>query len=185
MGSAWRVGIWILILLIGIVTGLLISKFSLCEIDPKLDFGQLLQVLITLILAVLVSKWWRDQHFRSDTAKNILTDYIRSLRATQLGLRSDFRTLISGEWDDKKYREILAAFRDSSNSVLEIETTAKAVFNHDPCHKLRTELFALKSIVTSVTPSRLRALAEFGDIETAFSKFQICLAETQAAILQL
>lgn len=69
--------------------------------------------------------------------------------------------------------------------MLEIQATANAVFQRDPCDKIRAELFALKSTVTSVTPSRLRALAEFGDIEAAFSKFQICLAETQAAILQL
>jgi hypothetical protein len=32
------------------------------------------------------------------------------------------------------------AFRDGSNLVLEIETTARAVFKHNPCVKLRKAL---------------------------------------------
>lgn len=185
MGNFWRLGTGIVLVFIGVLAGLLISAFSLCEIEPKVNFGDLLQVLATLILALLVSKWWRDQHFRADTAKNILTDYIRQLRGIQLQIRCDVRALISPEWDDKKYRQILSGFRDASNNVLEIQTTANAVFRKDPTAKLRGELLSLKSIVTSMTPTRLGVLREFGEIESAFSRFQICLAETQAEILQL
>jgi hypothetical protein len=184
MGSAWRIGTGILIFLIGALAGIAVSKFSLCEIDPKIDFGNLLQILTTLILALLVSKWWRDQHFRSDAAKNILVEYVRDLRAKQAEIRIAFRILVSNDWNQTIFTRILGDFRDASNLLLEIETTARAVFNHDPCVDLRKELLGLKSRVTSLRPTRHRS-ANLGEIETAFSQFQVSLAHAQAEVLRL
>jgi hypothetical protein len=184
MGSRWRIGNGIVILLIGILLGIFVSKISLFEIEPKLDFGNLLQVLTTLILALLISKWWRDQHFRTDSAKNILLEYVRDLRAKQAEIRTAFRTLISNDWNQAVFTRILGDFRDASNLLLEIETTATTVFRHDPCVRLRKELLALKRSVTSLTPTRHRAV-NLGEIEAAFSQFHVSLAHAQTEVLRL
>jgi hypothetical protein len=185
MRSTLRIGSKILLLIIGVLLGLFLSRFSLLQLEPKLDFGHLLQVFATLLLAFVVSKWWREQHFRSDTAKKILCDYVTQLRTTVCKIRSDFQLLMATDVDDKLYPQILSGFRDASNTLLELRTTVEAVFQNDPCDELRDELISLKSAVTSVAPSKLRSQAASGDIETAFSKFQMCLARTQVGILQL
>jgi hypothetical protein len=185
MRTALRIGGWILLLLIGVLSGLFACRFSLVRIEPKMDFGNLAQVFATVFLALIVSRWWREQHFRSDTAKKLLCDYVTELRATVCKIRSDFQLLMATDEDDKLYPQILSGFREASNTLLELRITVEAVFQNDPCDELREDLISLKSAVTSVAPSKLRSHAASGDIETAFSKFQMCLARTQVAILQL
>jgi hypothetical protein len=185
MRTALRIGSGILLLFIGVLSGLVVCSFKLVRIEPKMDFGNLLQVFATLFLAFLVSNWWREQHFRSDTAKQLLCDYLTQLRATVCKIRSDFQLLMASDTDDKLYPQILSGFREASNTLLELRVTVEAVFRNDPCDELREDLLSLKSAVTSVAPSKLRSQAASGDIETAFSKFQMCLARTQVAVLQL
>ncbi len=177
-----RWGICGLLLGVGFVIGLGYASCSSIAIEPTVTIGQLLQCLVTLGLALVVSKWWRDAHFRTDTAKDLLLAGLDRVRTNAAEVEVDFKKLCSGPWVQSVFQDVITKNRLLSNSISEIDATARAVFRATPCRELRSAAFDLKRATTSVGPKTLK---QYSSIDYACARFSLAVSVTQVAILHL
>jgi hypothetical protein len=177
-----RYGIGAILVVAGFLLGLGYRYLADATIDPTITIGQLVQSLVTLLLALIVSKWWRDAHFRTDKAKDLLIDGLKRVREQGRALEDATIALCDSGWTNARYRDVIRLNRALSNTITEIDTTARGVFNATPCRALRAAALDIKRATTSGGPHQQPNRV---GVDRSFARFSVEIGSTQTQFLHL
>jgi|GEM_PF-6191608 len=176
--------VWILLAAACFFAGLFVHLWPTLKIDPKITVGEIFQAIVTLVLAIVVSRWWKAVESRNESGKRLLIELLGEARRMSGELRTDFLMLCDCDWNDQTYSRIVRGFRNLSNCIREVEIISDEIFRDDPCSDLRKNFIELKKGMTSIVPRQAVTQIEAAEAETACSKFRMTLAVAQAHVVK-
>ena len=140
------------LLLTGFVGGLVVAPVRVLEFDAKLSMGDLLNALVTLLVAVALGVIFQRNFSADRVERDLLIAQIREVGAAmkaarELVVRAYTTTTVSEDGD----REIVAAVRDLSNQLTTLDQASAQCstdYRAEPLTSARKRYTEFRRLVT-------------------------------------
>jgi len=130
----------------GMLIGILLIDYSFISVVCEITVGEIVTLLCTVLLAFLVSKWWRDSQVQDDSFRNYLDQLTDEIRTEIPDLRNAFSSVIASE--ESVYSFLVPRFRHISNVAYEIDLISESKCGTKLTSGFMKALLALKKYST-------------------------------------
>ena len=135
------------------LAGIAVSRWTSIRFNGELSLSDGLLFIYTVVLTFLVSKWWRESQFRSDSLRQHMSNLADEIREALPALQESIVKLTKEPTASEIYAQIVPQFRQLNNCLYETELLSKECCKTVSLRQAQKALLEFKKVVTSVTPT--------------------------------